>query len=114
MKDDTILEKIAALVEREHDLLEGRTGASSDGALRHQDLRAVEVELDQCWDLLRQRRARQEFKQPRRGNPPVPFRRREPLAVERLTGTLERDQPRGIRGPSAPDRSLDKGMRQPR
>jgi hypothetical protein len=24
-------------------------------------LRAVEVELDGCWDLLRQRRARQEF-----------------------------------------------------
>jgi hypothetical protein len=24
-------------------------------------LRAVEVELDRCWDLLRQRRAREEF-----------------------------------------------------
>ncbi len=28
---------------------------------QHERLAAVEVELDQCWDLLRQRRARTEF-----------------------------------------------------
>ena len=27
----------------------------------HERLRRVEVELDQCWDLLRQRRARREY-----------------------------------------------------
>ena len=27
----------------------------------HEQLRAVEEQLDQCWDLLRQRRARREF-----------------------------------------------------
>jgi hypothetical protein len=30
---------------------------------RQERLRAVEVELDQCWDLLRQRRAKEEFNQ---------------------------------------------------
>jgi len=29
----------------------------------HARLSAVEVELDRCWDLLRQRRARREFRQ---------------------------------------------------
>jgi hypothetical protein len=33
-------------------------GLDDEGQAR---LRSVEVELDQCWDLLRQRRARAEF-----------------------------------------------------
>lgn len=50
------LERISALVAEEHQLREG----SQVDANR---LRALEEELDQCWDLLRQRRARREFDQ---------------------------------------------------
>jgi hypothetical protein len=60
MKDASILEKITALVEREHQLRAGPKGASH-GRDSHSDLAAIEVELDQCWDLLRQRRAKREF-----------------------------------------------------
>lgn len=50
------LERISALVAEEHEL---RDGHQVDPAR----LRALEEELDQCWDLLRQRRARREFDQ---------------------------------------------------
>ena len=50
------LERISALVAEEHDL---RNGSQVDATR----LRALEEELDQCWDLLRQRRARREFDQ---------------------------------------------------
>ena len=58
--DDEVIARINALVEEEHALaraLEGR-GATADDKAR---LRELEVALDQCWDLLRQRRARREF-----------------------------------------------------
>ena len=61
MNDDSILRKIAALVEREHQLRGRRADGSLDGASERRDLHEVEVELDQCWDLLRQRRAKREF-----------------------------------------------------
>jgi Protein of unknown function (DUF2630) len=51
------LDRIQALAAEEHELRERET----DGPLPEQDrlrLSAIEVELDQCWDLLRQRRAR--------------------------------------------------------
>ncbi len=41
-------------------------------------LRSVEVQLDQCWDLLRQRRARREF-----GQDPDEAIVRDPDTVER-------------------------------
>jgi hypothetical protein len=56
-----LLDQINALVHEEHQLREqARTGAvtSEDEQAR---LRELEVQLDQCWDLLRQRRARREF-----------------------------------------------------
>ena len=57
--DETILERITKLVAEEHALWSGDAKAS--GALKRlEDLR---IELDQCWDLLRQRRARREFGQ---------------------------------------------------
>ncbi len=61
MNDDSILEKIAALVEREHQLRGRRADGSVDETTERHDLHQVEVELDQCWDLLRQRRAKREF-----------------------------------------------------
>jgi hypothetical protein len=58
MEDRTILQHITDLVDEEHRLRSGATGLDDEGRAR---LRSVEVELDQCWDLLRQRRAREEF-----------------------------------------------------
>lgn len=53
-----LLGRIRELVEAEHQLRErlGRGELSSDE--EHSQLAALEVQLDQCWDLLRQRRAR--------------------------------------------------------
>ncbi len=60
MDDTEVLASISKLVDEEHKLtreLEGR-GATADDKAR---LKELEVALDQCWDLLRQRRARREF-----------------------------------------------------
>jgi hypothetical protein len=57
MSDTEILHHIEALVNEEHEL----TKLSEQGGLndeQHARIRALEVSLDQCWDLLRQRRAR--------------------------------------------------------
>jgi hypothetical protein len=60
MSDESIAERIERLVSEEHQL---RTAEQLDSV--HADrleadqerLRDVEIELDRCWDLLRQRRA---------------------------------------------------------
>ena len=57
MSDQTILKHISALIDEEHKLRSG-AGMSQDQTAR---LKRVEEELDQCWDLLRQRRAKREF-----------------------------------------------------
>jgi hypothetical protein len=54
MQDRNILDRIQDLVDEEHRL---REDASSDAAARHR-LQSVETQLDQCWDLLRQRRGK--------------------------------------------------------
>jgi hypothetical protein len=57
MDDQAILAHINELVEEEHALERGKAGVGlSDD--EHTRLQKVEVALDQCWDLLRQRRAR--------------------------------------------------------
>jgi hypothetical protein len=60
MSDESIAARIERLVNEENQL-RGREQAdrSEPDALEAETerLRAVEVELDQCWDLLRQRRA---------------------------------------------------------
>ena len=62
MKDDQIISTIDSLVEEEHELRKQHEQSPlSEGDLGR--LRAVEESLDQCWDLLRQRRARREFGQ---------------------------------------------------
>jgi hypothetical protein len=56
--DDDVIRRIDRLVEEEHRL---RSHASSGTELSDEDrkrLHELEVGLDQCWDLLRQRRAR--------------------------------------------------------
>jgi hypothetical protein len=57
--DGSVLRHIEELVSEEHRLQAG--GSLSDDDLAR--LRAVEVELDQSWDLLRQRRALRAFGQ---------------------------------------------------
>lgn len=60
MSDESIAVRIERLVAEEHEL-RGREQSDSDDpdALEwdQERLHAVEVELDRCWDLLRQRRA---------------------------------------------------------
>ena len=54
--DRPVLARIQELVDEEHRLFsKGTHGPSQDADL--QRLSKVQVELDQCWDLLRQRRA---------------------------------------------------------
>jgi hypothetical protein len=66
MSDESIAARIERLVTEEKEL-RGREQADrdDDDALEtdRERLRAVEVELDRCWDLLRQRRAKEEFDQ---------------------------------------------------
>ena len=60
MEDATILGRIEGLVQEEHEL-RGRHGMDGLSPEERERLRQLEVELDQCWDLLRQRRARREY-----------------------------------------------------
>ncbi len=58
MDDTEILKHITELVNEEHEL---DNLAAQEGGLteeQHARMQALEVSLDQCWDLLRQRRAR--------------------------------------------------------
>jgi len=55
--DDSVLARIQTLVDEEHRLYAGE-GPDED---RHTRLEAIKITLDQCWDLLRQRRALREF-----------------------------------------------------
>ena len=81
MSDESIATRIDKLVSEEKELRgreqQDREDEDSLEADRER-LRAVEVELDRCWDLLRQRRAKEEFDQ----NPDD--------AEARSAGTVER------------------------
>lgn len=55
--DQPVRKRIEQLVTEEHRLLDAKTASERD----HERLKAIQVELDQCWDLLRQRRALREF-----------------------------------------------------
>jgi hypothetical protein len=57
MDDDAVLSQINHLVDEEHRLLESSRGTEGLDQKQEARLKAVEVALDQCWDLLRQRRA---------------------------------------------------------
>jgi hypothetical protein len=57
MDDEQIVKRIDALVDEEHELEKAHEGTGLSEADRDR-LKNVEVQLDQCWDLLRQRRAR--------------------------------------------------------
>ena len=60
MSDESISARIEALVHEEHATRTREEHESADAAALDADrgrLEQVEVELDRCWDLLRQRRA---------------------------------------------------------
>jgi hypothetical protein len=76
MDDQQILREIQALVEEERTL----RARAADGDVpdeSHVRLGALEVALDQAWDLLRQRRAAREF-----GEDPDAAKPRDPAIVE--------------------------------
>jgi len=79
VSDETISARIERLVSEEHDL-RNREQSDSTEALEadSERLRAIQVELDVCWDLLRQRRALRDA-----GTDPDNAAARDPNTVER-------------------------------
>ena len=77
MEDEGIHNRIEQLVAEEHALYErsGEGGLSPD---EHRRLESLQIGLDQCWDLLRQRRALREA-----GKNPEGASVRDPEVVER-------------------------------
>ena len=60
MDDTQVLHNIDSLVKEEHELMnQAENGGLSEE--QHARMKEIEVSLDRCWDLLRQRRARREF-----------------------------------------------------
>jgi len=59
-EDNETLTRINVLVAEEKDLRARLQRGEISGDEEHSRLRVVEAELDQCWDLLRQRRALRE------------------------------------------------------
>lgn len=57
MDEDDILKRIHALVDEEHTL---RDSSEHTDETRTR-MSKVEADLDQCWDLLRQRRAKRQY-----------------------------------------------------
>jgi len=61
MEDKEILARINGLIETEHELRGQLAAGALTSELEHERLRSAEEALDQCWDLLRQRRARRQY-----------------------------------------------------
>ena len=76
MSDKTILDHITELVHEEQ-----RLRGEGMKAVEPARIRDLEQQLDQCWDLLRQRRARREF-----GDDPEQAEVRDPVTVENYRG----------------------------
>ena len=57
MQDENIIDRINQLAHEEHELFQKESGGKASEADRER-LKRLEVTLDQCWDLLHQRRAR--------------------------------------------------------
>jgi hypothetical protein len=76
MDDSELLYHIEKLVNEEHELMKlSEQGNLTDD--QHVRMRALEISLDQCWDLLRQRRARRAA-----GLNPEEAKLRDPSIVE--------------------------------
>jgi uncharacterized protein DUF2630 len=81
VSDESVLARIEALVGEEHELLAREEQDAKRGEALAEDrerLELVTVELDRCWDLLRQRRARR-----RAGQDPDEAKARDAATVEK-------------------------------
>jgi hypothetical protein len=58
-QDQDVIDRIEALAHEEHELFEKESRGEASGSERDR-LGAIQVQLDQCYDLLRQRRARRD------------------------------------------------------
>ena len=76
MADEGVHTRIEELVAEEHELYE-RAAEGGLSESEHKRLDAIKVGLDQCWDLLRQRRALREA-----GRDQDAARARDPDVVE--------------------------------
>ncbi len=79
--DSNIHATITSLVEEEKTLRTQLADHEISKDEEHARLREVEVQLDQCWDLLRQRDAKRDF-----GNDPEEASVRSAEVVERYEG----------------------------
>lgn len=61
MDDKEILGHISDLIQTEHALRARLASGQLDSDEEQAALKSAEEALDQCWDLLRQRRAKREF-----------------------------------------------------
>jgi Protein of unknown function (DUF2630) len=80
MDDKKVTENIDALAREEHELFDRESHGTATEADRDR-LRHIEIMLDQCWDLLRQRQARRSA-----GLDPDGARLRDEKTVEGYTG----------------------------
>jgi hypothetical protein len=76
MTDTELFQHIEKLVQEEHELTQHAEGVGLSDEQRAR-MHQLEVSLDQCWDLLRQRRARREM-----GLNPDEAKVRDPEIVE--------------------------------
>ena len=76
MDDEQILQQIEQLVDEERELRDQAKSELVDE--KRARLESLEIALDQCWDLLRQRRALREF-----GENPEGAHTRDATSVER-------------------------------
>jgi uncharacterized protein DUF2630 len=80
MGDKKVTDNIDELAREEHELFERESHGTATDADRER-LRRIQIMLDQCWDLLRQRQARRTA-----GLDPEGARVRDEKTVEGYTG----------------------------
>jgi hypothetical protein len=82
MADDIDIQaRIRTLIDEEHQLRQSLAAGEITAEEEHAKLARLEVELDQSWDLLRQRRAKREY-----GDDPEAAAVRDPGTVENYLG----------------------------
>jgi hypothetical protein len=80
MDDKKVTDHIDRLAREEHELFEREASGMASDADKEK-LKRIQDTLDQCWDLLRQRRAKREF-----GQDPEEARVRDPKTIKGYLG----------------------------
>lgn len=80
-EDIDIQNRIKGLIDEEHGLRTRLSKGEITVDEENRRLRRIELELDQCWDLLRQRRAKRQY-----GENPEEAQVRDAATVENYTG----------------------------